>query len=178
MGYALLDRYFHAFEGLTVWSSELLLHTDRQTDNISHHKILTNINQLSHSLSHSLTHFHSLSLTHTVPERRDSLPRSFPRWKTYDPWRSEENLAGIPHFKGQSGKKWRVADPHWPPQKTERQVDVHKEEPPVDIFLQLASVSKDGGGVKVCDLLHSGNVRVHDALWGPGQFPTFFAIYT
>jgi hypothetical protein len=57
-----------------------------------------------------------------VPARRDSLPLSFPRWKTYDPWRKEENLPGKPHFKGQSGKKWRVADPYWPPE--DREVDV------------------------------------------------------
>jgi hypothetical protein len=57
-----------------------------------------------------------------VPARRDSLPLSFPRWKTYDPWRKEENLPGKPHFKGQSGKKWRVADPYWQPE--DREVDV------------------------------------------------------
>lgn len=68
----------------------------------------------------------------------------------------QENLAGKPNFKGQTGRKWRVADPHWPPPQltAERACAYHKEEPPVDIFLQLASVSRDG--VKACDLLHKG----------------------
>ena len=36
----------------------------------------------------------------------------------------------------------------------------------MDIFLQFMSVSRDGGGVKGCDLLHSSNVRVHDSMFG------------
>ena len=93
--------------------------------------------------------------------RRDSLPRSFPRWRTNDPWRPEGNLPGKPVFKGQTGKQWRVADPHWPPQslESERTCAYHKEEPPVDIFLQLASVSR--AGVKACDVLHAGPLSMH-----------------
>jgi len=36
----------------------------------------------------------------------------------------------------------------------------------VDVFLQFMSVSRDGGGVKGCDLLHSANVRMHDGMFG------------
>ena len=73
----------------------------------------------------------------------------------------QENLPGRPNFKGETGRKWRVADPHCPPPPTpaaDRACAYHKEEPPVDIFLQLASVSR--AGVKACDLLHAGPLGV------------------
>ena len=107
----------------------------------------------------------------STPGRRDSLPFSSLRCSraqvpVFEEFWPASVKPGKPRFRGQSGAAWRVADPS-PVPELARRAAYYKEEPPVEVSLPFASVSRDG--VKTCALLHSERLSLMDAPIGDSR---------
>ena len=92
--------------------------------------------------------------------RKDQIGSRTRTMPTLDAVPAETGQPGKPRFRGQSGAAWRVADPS-PVPELARRAAYYKEEPPVEVSLPFASVSRDG--VKTCALLHSERLSLMDA---------------